>query len=441
MGTLAGIFTEANLMTLVALVLALALAAAFGEAWARAARRRGGAWYLEAQIFVCGVLGPLSILFYTGGSTVFRFAVALGVISAFYGLKDSRRHTKLLTATLVAFYGTLLTSAYFGAFPAGVTEIPDAYWATPLIVISFVSHGTYTFEWLTQQIRWTLRIIVALSLVAIAMLPNAFNTDESRTLLGFSRLEGILPHPNAMAAVAGMSIVAELAHRRASWWLAPSLIALALAQSSTGWVGLVLAVPFLLGRLGKAFRISLLVIASSAALLYMAVPLIFADRVKALLPPNYQTLNGRTEIWEAAIVGGYRGNEVFGYGPQLLDDAFRAVWAPSFTVGGQAHNQIVQTLAGQGVLGLVALVAMLVVMVGIGLRFWREGGGLGMAATVLLVARMSTETPLRPTGADINTTLFVFTVAALVVSTDRVSVERDDYDETRAAAHVPSENR
>jgi O-antigen ligase len=106
----------------------------------------------------------------------------------------------------------------------------------------------------------------------------------------------------------------------------------------------------------------------------------------------------RGVIWEHAL-SGFAQDPVFGVGP--------GVWSPSFDQAlvltwreewirqvEQAHNQLVQTLAESGLVGAAALAA-LVVVVGLGAFVARRSTrGASVALFVVLLARMSVESPL-----------------------------------------------
>ena len=63
------------------------------------------------------------------------------------------------------------------------------------------------------------------------------------------------------------------------------------------------------------------------------------------------TLTGRDQIWAVALRRVAR-DPVFGYGPALWDDAFRAsIGMPNATHG---HNEFIDTLARSGTVGAAA---------------------------------------------------------------------------------------
>jgi O-antigen ligase len=103
------------------------------------------------------------------------------------------------------------------------------------------------------------------------------------------------------------------------------------------------------------------------------------------------TLTGRDQIWAIALEE-WRASPVFGYGPTLWDDDFRAsIGMPNAT---NAHNQFMDTLARSGVVGATALVLYAVVLLALSLRAARATGGLSIALFIALALRSVSEVPL-----------------------------------------------
>src|SRR5690606_20322169 len=78
-----------------------------------------------------------------------------------------------------------------------------------------------------------------------------------------------------------------------------------------------------------------------------AVPLVLLNfaNLTGWLPSDVSTLTGRTTIWAASLEA-FKMYPVFGYGPTLLNEDFRARWLGDFSAAGQAHNQLFQDLGG-----------------------------------------------------------------------------------------------
>lgn len=414
-----------NLLQLVSFdrVLLVASALAFAvlvsghiPSWRDASHRRGGQWFLEAQIYTVGLGASLATFSdltpYSSGGAMFWLSSLLGLIATAHCLRGGGVQSQAILLALIAFYLGLIFSTIGGVEPA----FPRHYWAVPLVVLPFVWNIRYTMEWLLNQVRYTLRSLVLLGFGAAIILPEyAFNTaDTERNIFGVLRLSGILPHPNAMAIVGAMLVLAEIQRKRSSLWIALALLAMILAQSTTAWIGLALALPFLSSGAGTAIR--RLIATASVFVIVGAIifPLALSALIVGLLPRNWETFTGRTAIWRAALRG-YDANPIFGWGPNLLDENYRARWLPNFDAAGQAHNQVVQSISGEGLVGLVGLLILITTLAVASLYAWRSTSGLAAAYVALLITRMATETPLRPSSLNSGVLMIIATVSLVAV--------------------------
>lgn len=402
----------------------IALAVIVIPIWRASARKRGGAWEIEALLFICGPLISIFVAFYArgtdqvgaGGGVVRALtwiAYALALIAVLRGVRNRPRSaSKALLVGVSIFYFTLLLSGLGGVIP----DIPEAYWATPLLVFAVISNDYLRAGWLASVVRLNVRVIVITGFALIVVAPEvAFNLQESRHLFGVDRFQGMTGHPNTLAIVASIGVVLELTHRN-RWrplFVSIMLIAVALAQSTTGTIAILIAVLVLRNRLARAVR----VVAIAGLLGAAALALFNSDFNSALLsdlsPAALTTaLNGRTRIWAAATEG-FILNPLLGYGPTLLDDDYRASYLPGFDAAAQAHNQFIQSLGGSGILGVIALIVLVVVLAALAWKARVTDRGLALALLVLLVARGVTETPLRPVGASLGT-FVLLSVAGLI---------------------------
>ena len=134
------------------------------------------------------------------------------------------------------------------------------------------------------------------------------------------------------------------------------------------------------------------VFAVAATLLFSAVPA--QEFLATEEAQELTTLTGRTRIWGAGIEA-FLENPVFGAGgdvySQYAEDTGQE-WA------GQAHNEFVQTLAADGLVGMAGLLTYLFVLLFLGLRLAPVSRGASMGLVVTFVLRWLTETPVRSVG-------------------------------------------
>lgn len=386
-------------------------------AWARSAERRGGVWSLEGLMFICGPMMTLAIALYpaTDASSgpfpmINRYAgyaaAALSLVAILSSLQTPRRGASGLITAVLMFYAALWLSALAGVVPA----FPEPYWTTPLMVFAFLLHGGYSREWLLRTTRIAVRIILILSFAAMVIKPDiAFNLEEARTVFGVHRLQGILTHPNGFSALMGFGLLLEFRARSRVGWKLLFLAGIVLAQSTTGYIAVVMGILLMQNGLSKFLRgfayVGAVVALGTAALGGV-------DWLISFLPDKVDTLTGRTVIWSAALQG-FQLGPIFGYGPTLLDIDFRGQYLPNFDAAAQAHNQWVQSLGAEGILGVSSLAILTLVMLAYAFRA-RARDGLSLALVATLIIRGMTETPLRPSGFGLSTLMFVVTLAVLV---------------------------
>lgn len=381
------------------------------RAWKPAAGRRGSTWYLELILLICGPISVLVVAFFpTDGSFSGPFpiigrvaalaALAISIAALAAGLIAPRQGVGALLLAITFYYLTLILSGLGGVIPG----IPEAYIATPIIVLAFLVHGGYSLDGLVTVGKFCLRLIVVLSLLAAITIPDiAFNHDGTdRTLFGIARLEGITAHPNGLALIAVLGLVIEIASRSRVIWRVLPLIALLLAQSITGYIAAAIGLLLLLTDSTKVLRRITYVVTVLVLAAMVAIPKSVSSALSALMPANFATLTGRTTIWQAALEG-FRRSPIWGYGPSLLDEGYRAIYLPGFDAAAQAHNQVVQTLAGAGVVGMVSLACLATVLLVYAVRTRTRTRGLSLALVAVLAVVSVSETPLRPTGASMST--------------------------------------
>jgi O-antigen ligase len=322
-----------------------------------------------------------------------RFGLlALFVLVAVAVLVRTRR-ARAGTALLVAIGGFAAMQALtFAGTPraALIALLP----LLPAVVL-YVSAA----DWPTTLagLRWALRVTVWPSL-ALAVNGPAWSRfgGADDTTSGVGQLAGLAGHPNALGPAAAALLLLELVRPRRRWWwpagVAIAGMTLGLTQSRTATVGCALGLLWILAAqrgLARWFAA-----AGSVGLLIVA----------GYSPPTLGTLNGRTQVWQYAWAE-FQAHPVLGYGAGFLGPDYRASVLPArLGWAGQAHNQVLQTMAASGIVGTTALFAYLAILAAGAVRAARFTGGASVGLLGLLAAQCVTESPLRP---GLNTGLLV----------------------------------
>ncbi|MES2784454.1 MAG: O-antigen ligase family protein [Pseudomonadota bacterium] len=319
----------------------------------------------------------------------------------------------LLAAYLVYWFCTVAATALLSAHP----QISHEYLYTIAIGSAVLLATVAERDRILETARDALVAVLAVSVLLVPLNPSLV-MDSSYTqglIPGLPRLGGLAPHPVALGMFAQICLLLLL-HRpyrscllTATCWVL-GLGVLFMAQSKTAWIAFVLCtLCVLMVRNGAGFwrrmgdpregAFGIAVCAGIFILVALIGALFITGQVSSLADSFLDTsqgaqimsMTGRDRIWEVAMEE-WRSNPVFGYGPLLWDDAFRAsINMPNAT---NAHNQFMDTLARSGSVGAFGLVFYAAVLLVLSIRYAPDTGGLSLALFIALALRSMTEVPL-----------------------------------------------
>lgn len=238
---------------------------------------------------------------------------------------------------------------------------------------------------------------VALSILSVAV--GAPGASEAYT--GFLpidiRASGITGHANRLGPLALLALVLEYIRRSPGWWH-PAMVAgagmlLLLSQSKTAWAMAVFVASVLVARRVGGGRVARTVTLVSIA---AAIAVVWTGLEPATVLPSddvdrLTSLTGRTTVWQVGVESWLEGDRVFGNGSGVFREyAARTgrTWA------GQAHNQLIQTVAENGALGAVGLLAYVGALMAAARRTRDVSAGASIALVGALLLQSFTETPL-----------------------------------------------
>lgn len=404
-----------------------------GPVLIRSASRNGHVLSLAA-LYVAGLASPLAFLvdpteesarFGLVEQAALVLALGVGAAAVLGGLsRGGRPH-----AVGVTLVGYLLVVSVSGVLNGAVSL---ALVAMPLLAAAVVQ-ARLEPERLVTHLRYITRVTTLGSLaLAVWAYSLVSFTENGRQLLGFDQLSGATPHPNVLGPFAAFALAVELApgrRRRSAIGIAAALTVCLLAQSRAGWVCAVLVLLlWLVSSRSRRVALSLLGYGGLLAGLGWLVSRAFTGQ--PLIPVDLdELLTGRLEVWRISLEPFWQ-SPLIGDGPQVFDEDFRATHGAIGTVIGQAHNQILETLAEAGLLGLLAFLTLCVAWLAAARRTWRAGSWLPAAAVLLLTLDSLVESPLRE--ALLLPTFIVLSTAAILRS--HVGAAR----RSSAGGHVPS---
>ncbi len=348
-------------------------------------------------------LGQVAWLSVTGASTL-----ALAISRAPRSRQGSA-HRLARLALLLVFGTQVLSSAFSGRLLSVNLVLPAL-----LVILVITEFPLASPSEAINLVRRACLMPIAASLAAFALdLPWAYTDQPLRTPNPFTdvRVEGVFAHPNALGSVAAIAFIAVLARPPRLWAVQGLAAGMALWLSDARTMILVTtasAAIILLIKLRLGPRTRGLLVLSGLVAGAGAVASLWTDQ-GVTFSTEVSTFNGRTELWQLGL-NYWSSSPVIGVGQQAFDSTFRE--ATGLTYAGQAHNQLVQTLAGEGLIGAIALIAA--ALLATRLAYTRRKGTAGASAALglVLLALCSVESPLR--AGRLSSSLFV-TVSAFIV--------------------------
>jgi O-antigen ligase len=332
-------------------------------------------------------------------------AIVLAVVLFAKARNTPDRTGRRLIVSWVAYYVSLVIPVVLSL---SIT-LPRGYWLTPLVVVAALAYRRIGFEDLVGRASIALRAVLVMSLIAWFAFPAiGFNTDGDRAqFFGLERVQGIAGHPNTLGAIAVVALALEVHRRRTAWALLAGLLILA-SQSNTSIIAAFAVLVVGGGSIGRLGRRG----AIAAVALLPVVAIVRPGSLSALwlsfLPEDAGTLTGRTYIWQV-VLKTFRDDPLTGYGPALLDIAYRTNQNLPFDAAAQAHNQFIQTLGQAGLVGALAMTVALLMTLAAALKV-RRTSRLPLALWVALLLHCLTESPLRPVGVSADVLLLIITL-------------------------------
>lgn len=422
---LAGFWAEHWLKVLLvptAVVWALIL----GPVLLRSAQRNGEVLSLIG-LYLAGLVTPLGILIDPSAATVSadvvetsvwvdrvnQLAIVLSLavgFAALVGLLGRRGRPQAIAVTLV---GYLLVVAFSGLLN-GPFEV--RFIALPMLALA-VAAASLERRHLTTHLRYITRATTISSLWLLATsYEQVVFTENGRQLLGFDQLSGATTHPNVLGPLAAFALAIELApgvRRRSALGITAAVTVCALAQSRAGWIcALVVLLVWLTSSRRRRAPLGVLsYVGGLTAIVWLAVRSYIAG---PLFPISFDdVLTGREQVWQLALLP-FHESPIIGGGPDVFGEEFRATHGQFGAVVGQAHNQVLETMAEAGLLGLAAFLVLALVWLSAARHQWRDGAWLPLAALLMLAVDGLVESPLRLVL--LPPTFMVFAAAALLRS-------------------------
>jgi O-antigen ligase len=340
-------------------------------------------------------------------NALFLLSLALGLVYV------SINHLPHRKGKSICVTGLLLTFTF--ALSAFVGTLPDHEWKIviwPMLITVVYLLPRVPLRWLVRQLQHLFMIVIGASLGAALLFPHWALAGAGIGLSSFLNrsvhLQGLTQQYDGMGEVALLGFLTtywlkDARFRRISLGLC--LLAVALSGARTSILALLVCLACLwvykkwANRSVKGIFVALLSGVLAVGVLYLTLTGFtgipgFTD--------NLGTLNGRTLVWSLTL-DQWRQSPLVGYGPTLWSAAYRASHGFSdLTWVGMAHNQFIQVLGESGLVGLVALIAFVLALVGSAWRSRSVDRGLALSLVLALLVIMITEAPLVLDGLPVD---------------------------------------
>lgn len=370
--------------------------------------------------------------------------------------RDKSAHApSLLLVTFLLFWaGTVAAPALMGAHPYLAHD-----YVYPLVMgIAALLVSGAERDLAFRAARNALVLFVAAGLLLVPFRTSLMlDTSYAQGLFpGVPRLAGLASHPVTLGLLSQLGLLCLMAFPYRHVWLnrlawVIGLGSLFMAQSKTAWIAFALCSVCILAvrrgpawwrRVGDPLRPEsgiLSVLMFMVAVATMVLIFMFADLgsrwdsfFDSAQGAQFASLSGRDLIWAIAY-DEWQRNPIFGYGPTLWDENFRAVIGlPNAT---NAHNQFMDTLSRSGSVGALALTSYALVLLVLSLRYARASGGISLALFVSLMLRSVSEVPLSlfGIGAEMITHILLLMTIAAAAGDAHVRLTQS----TEALKHAP----
>ena len=325
------------------------------------------------------------------------------------------------TPLVIAFWSYFLTnvvsSALFGTYPWFSHEYLYVALAGYAALLATQAEGNTAI----RSARNALFVFLVVSALCIAWRPEMVFWRDYEGLIPWLTLRyaGLSTHPNTLGPMVIVFLLclwkspysARLSNLL-GWTI--GCASLLFAQSKTSWIAFVLcAVVFAYFRHGgslaqRSFDFRRPLLLGSFLLLAMlttcVIGVVFmfggageivAGFFETRLGAGLLTLTGRDQIWDVAVQE-WRSNPLFGYGLTLWNDDYRA--QIGMPLAFHAHNQLYQSLASAGIIGVAGLAIYAVALFWFVLKTTKASQGLTLALFTLLLIQSISEVPLSMTS-------------------------------------------
>lgn len=275
-----------------------------------------------------------------------------------------------------------------------------------------------------------LTLYVYSSIIAVVIDANkAIQFNYNETIIDIPiRYNGIITHANGFSIILAILIILliynkQIKNRKIN--LIITTISLIFTQSKTSIIAIIVVITlnfifnFLERIKNKNKRIILKILLS---LIFISMIMFISLKINF----NEITFTGRVKLWKDSIEV-WKNHKILGYGPNFLNEDYRIAVYGINSPFGQAHNQFIQTLAQNGIVGLTLLISLILITSKMCIYLLNREKNYTISAIFLFILiRMITETPMKTSGMNFN--WYILLVSLLLLIYKMIEIYKNKFE-------------
>ena len=364
-------------------------------------------WFIGINIFFNDVIYFFSRKYILGTyEQLLILTIIFFLFLSYKGKKEKNNNIKYIVYISIILILIFLSDVISGIYsPQRGFYLHSSYLSITFILL--VSRFKTSYDEVINVFINILILYVYSSILAVVIDVNkAIQFNYGETIIGVPiRYNGIITHAN------GFSIILTI-----------TTISLIFTQSKTSIIAIIVVIilNFIINFFervkSKKKRVILKILLSLIfiSIIIFIVPKISFDEI---------TFTGRVRLWKDSLEV-WKNHKILGYGPNFLNEEYRTAVYGINSPFGQAHNQFIQALAQNGIIGAILLIILLLLVNKICVYLLNKEDNYTIVGIFLLILiRMMTETPMKTTGMDFNWYILLISLLLLIYKMNEICRE------------------
>lgn len=384
-------------------------------------------WFIGINIFFNDVIYFFSRKYILGTyEQLLILTIIFFLFLSYKGKKEKNNNIKYIVYISIILILIFLSDVISGIYsPQRGFYLHSSYLSITFILL--VSRFKTSYDEVINVFINILILYVYSSILAVVIDVNkAIQFNYGETIIGVPiRYNGIITHANGFSIILAVSIIIliynkQIKNRKIK--ITITTISLIFTQSKTSIIAIIVVIilNFIINFFervkSKKKRVILKILLSLIfiSIIIFIVPKISFDEI---------TFTGRVRLWKDSLEV-WKNHKILGYGPNFLNEEYRTAVYGINSPFGQAHNQFIQALAQNGIIGAILLITLLLLVNKICVYLLNKEDNYTIVGIFLLILiRMMTETPMKTTGMDFNWYILLISLLLLIYKMNEICRE------------------